>query len=253
MPFEIIKKNNKFLVVNKDTGALRGTHNTREKAVAQLRLLYYLLNSGKIKGGKLNNQDDIYLELSKQAYIKKNDRSLDVDGYLYDKENSTERTAVYVNPEKESVIIAHRGTVKSSKSDLKQDALILAGLFDQSERLKNSYELVKNVMSKYPLYTISNTGHSLGFSIASEIGKKLPYKHSKVVGFNIGASPVEIASRLKDKAYCTFSNSEHCKKLKNQTSYTTGIDPISLSGLINAGETKLIKPKSFNVHSLSNF
>ena len=40
MPYKIRKKKNKYLVVNTDTGDVRGTHSTREKATSQMRLLY---------------------------------------------------------------------------------------------------------------------------------------------------------------------------------------------------------------------
>lgn len=40
MPYKIIKKKRKWYVYNKDTGKLKGTHTTREKAEAQVRLLY---------------------------------------------------------------------------------------------------------------------------------------------------------------------------------------------------------------------
>uniref|UniRef100_A0A6M3Y5V3 Uncharacterized protein n=1 Tax=viral metagenome TaxID=1070528 RepID=A0A6M3Y5V3_9ZZZZ len=41
MPYNIIKKQkDKYVVVNKETGDVKGTHNTYEKAVKQMRLLY---------------------------------------------------------------------------------------------------------------------------------------------------------------------------------------------------------------------
>lgn len=40
MPYKIEKQGRKFVVINKDTGKIKGTHDTKEKAVAQLRLLY---------------------------------------------------------------------------------------------------------------------------------------------------------------------------------------------------------------------
>lgn len=40
MPYKIEKKENKFLVINEDTGKVKGTHDTKEKAVAQMKLLY---------------------------------------------------------------------------------------------------------------------------------------------------------------------------------------------------------------------
>lgn len=40
MPYGIRKKGDKFLTINTETGAVKGTHETREEAEAQMRLLY---------------------------------------------------------------------------------------------------------------------------------------------------------------------------------------------------------------------
>lgn len=40
MPYQIKKVKDKWIVVNKETGKLKGTHDTYKKAVAQMRLLY---------------------------------------------------------------------------------------------------------------------------------------------------------------------------------------------------------------------
>lgn len=39
MPYAIVKRGNKWLTINEETGKVKGTHDTREKAVAQMRLL----------------------------------------------------------------------------------------------------------------------------------------------------------------------------------------------------------------------
>jgi len=46
MPYAIRKKGNKWGVINKETGKVKGTHDTREKALRQMRLLY-MIESGK--------------------------------------------------------------------------------------------------------------------------------------------------------------------------------------------------------------
>lgn len=48
MPYEIVKSGDKWLVKNKETGKIKGRHTSREKAVAQMRLLYGI-ESGKWK------------------------------------------------------------------------------------------------------------------------------------------------------------------------------------------------------------
>jgi len=262
MPWHIVKEDNKYIVRNIDTGRLLGTHKTYKSALKQLRLLYYLVSQGKIKetkggstfyGDGIDKKDIIYLALAEESYKPKEERSLIVDEYLYDIDLSTKRTAVYVNPINKDIIIAHRGTKFNDSSDLKQDLLILSGNIAKSDRLKRSLQTVEEVMMKYPTFLISNTGHSLGSQISSQIWLKLPIKDSKVVGFNTGASPIDIGKNIFNSLKCKISNSDACKKLKNQKFYSTGIDPLSLSHITHTGKQKFVLTKSFNVHSLKNF
>ena len=39
MPYAVLKKGNKWLLINKDTGKVKGTHESKKKAEAQRRLL----------------------------------------------------------------------------------------------------------------------------------------------------------------------------------------------------------------------
>jgi hypothetical protein len=49
MPWKIVKSGNKWKVVSKTSGKTKGTHETREEALKQLRALYYLQSKGKIR------------------------------------------------------------------------------------------------------------------------------------------------------------------------------------------------------------
>ena len=40
MPYIVRKKGDKWLTVNSETGEVKGTHDSKQKATAQLRLLY---------------------------------------------------------------------------------------------------------------------------------------------------------------------------------------------------------------------
>jgi hypothetical protein len=202
-----------------------------------------------VGAGRIPAADEIYLLISEAAYKGKFERPLELAGFGLDPLISTERTAVYVSPAKGKIIIGHRGTVPSDQSDLKQDALIIAGQFDKSDRLKRALRTVEDAVKKYPGLQLENTGHSLGGRVAAEIGKVLG---GRVVTFNMGSSPADIASSLKNKAMCAISNGKLCRNLKMQTHYSTGIDPISFTTALLHGST-LIKPEQINVHSLSNF
>jgi len=44
MPYKVEKRDSKWVVINKETGKVKGTHDTEEKAKRQLRLLYGIEN-----------------------------------------------------------------------------------------------------------------------------------------------------------------------------------------------------------------
>jgi hypothetical protein len=46
MPYKVVKRGNKYLTINKQTGKIKGRHSSRKKAIAQMKLLY-LIESGK--------------------------------------------------------------------------------------------------------------------------------------------------------------------------------------------------------------
>jgi hypothetical protein len=49
MPYKVRKQGSKYLVVNADTGDVKGTHATKTKAMAQLRALYANVKDAKKK------------------------------------------------------------------------------------------------------------------------------------------------------------------------------------------------------------
>ena len=50
MPYGIKQENGKWITYNKDTGDVKGTHDSREKAVKQMRLLYGVEHGMKVRG-----------------------------------------------------------------------------------------------------------------------------------------------------------------------------------------------------------
>jgi hypothetical protein len=46
MPYKVVKHGSKYVVINKQTGHIKGTHSSKEKAIKQMRLLY-MIESGK--------------------------------------------------------------------------------------------------------------------------------------------------------------------------------------------------------------
>jgi hypothetical protein len=240
-------------VRNEITERVLGAHPSYERALRQLRALYVHVPEAR-RGGLLSSiknvppEDEIYLRLSEESYKPKENRVRELDGYIYDYDLSTKRTAVYVDKLLKTVIIAHRGTV--DKSDLVQDGYLVAGLLSLSSRFKNALDIIKNVMLKYPAFSIANTGHSLGGKIAVELGKELPIE-TKVVAFNPGSSITDIG----EYALCSANPStDQCKKLRNQKIYSIAIDPIAITSLIHPGHVAIKKSSlKFNPHTLKNY
>ena len=52
MPYQIKQKGSKYLVVNKQTGKVKGTHTSKIKAARQMRLLYGVESGWKPTGKK---------------------------------------------------------------------------------------------------------------------------------------------------------------------------------------------------------
>ena len=50
MPYKISRKQNKWSVINKETGQTKGTHTTYKKALKQMRLLYHIESGKKLTG-----------------------------------------------------------------------------------------------------------------------------------------------------------------------------------------------------------
>lgn len=48
MPYDIRKQGDRWITYNKETGQTKGTHATREKALAQMRLLYHVEAGGRL-------------------------------------------------------------------------------------------------------------------------------------------------------------------------------------------------------------
>lgn len=196
---------------------------------------------------------DISLELAREAY-NANPRS-NINGYVLDTGLSNRKTRTYHNPETKQTYIAHRGTDPKHRGDLKNDALIGLGLFNRgnSKRLRLAEDISKGAQAKYG-NNITNVGHSLGATVAERTGQRLRPENSKVVGYNPGVSPLDIPRALYNKAVNYFNpNSAQAQRNQNVTRHTTGVDPISMSGLVNSGKTVLHTPTSLNPHGLGNF
>lgn len=193
-----------------------------------------------------------YGEFAHAAYLKMDDKNIEIPGYTLDKELSDDKSKVYTKedtkeepkeePKEEEAILAIRGT--ASLSDVLPDVALIQGILTSTSRYKKEQDKLVRMMHKYKGFKFVVTGHSLGGSIALELAKK--YKNVEAYIFNTGASHWSLAYSLADKLKCKISG-KYCRK--NIHSFRVLGDPISL---LSFGNTTVM-PNSLNVHSVGNF
>ena len=52
MPYSVRKQGDKYITYNKETGDVKGKHDSREKAMKQMRLLYMVEHGGTPRSAK---------------------------------------------------------------------------------------------------------------------------------------------------------------------------------------------------------
>jgi hypothetical protein len=145
-----------------------------------------------------------------EDYFKRN-------GYDFDRNLSNINDRVYYNKNKKDLLITFRGT-KNWINDLPTDYAVLTGTLNKTERYKHSKNTYDNAKQKYHKNNATLVAHSLGASIASELGSN----KDKIYTYNKGAGLFH-----KDL------------KKKHETSYRHLLDPISILS-INDKKTKNI-------------
>ena len=187
-----------------------------------------------------------YAELSHAGYSGR-----DVDGYDVDRDLSNRNRTVYVNRESGKATIAFAGTRLGSKrdklKDLGTDALLAFGLHDLSSRFKNAKKVARATVEKYGAGNVDTTGHSLAGSQSLYLNQKMGLDSH---AYNPGVSPGFVRKNLFDK----LAGALFKKPVKsNATVYHTGTDPISMLSPLTNARTVVVKQKSKNAHSLTNF
>lgn len=151
------------------------------------------LNGGKIAIKHLK-------ELLKETYKSKGNNTDIIDNkYKLDNELSTDKTKVYFTNDDDNneVVIANRGT--SDIKDVLSDMKLIFGYKDN--RFNEGQDILNNVKRKYGNYSIDSIGHSLGASVAENIGNDSQVKN--IITLNKPTTPYDIfkKSKIKDKQY----------------------------------------------------
>ena len=174
-------------------------------------------------GGAINT--DELKQILKATYEK--DKK-DIGNYKIDKKLSGLRAKVYTNKETGKNVIAIRGT--QGIHDMITDINLL---FDNknTKRFRHAKKVYDRVVNKYGKDNLILSGHSLGSSLAQEVGKK---NKDEIYTLNKPVTPIDI---LKGR-----------KVPKNQTDIRTSIDLVSALRPLQKGKKEItIKSDSLNL------
>lgn len=196
----------------------------------------------------LTDEQKKYAYLSDVAYKTGGNRSREVylrktvgDEYKIDRELSNKNHSVIHDGNK--TYVSFRGTANAS--DIATDAALAFGAENKTKRFRDSQNLLDSVIKKYGRENLVLTGHSLGGSIASTLGRK---NDIEAHVFNPGSSINSVRSELSKQ----ILGDDRTTKVYN---YSTGSDPISWLARGSSGNDEFIyvPPSGLNTHGLSNF
>jgi len=117
-----------------------------------------------MKGGKLSS-NDLY------ALLKSGYDSSDVQGYILDKDISTDKNKVFYNPTTQKAVIVHRGT--KGWEDWSNNAIYAIGgveAYKNTQRYKEAETVQNKAIEKYGANHIATIGHSQGGLQAELLG-----------------------------------------------------------------------------------
>jgi len=172
-----------------------------------------------------------FLELSKRVYRATAGAS--VDGFVL--KVSTPTVAGWVDASTNRVIIAIRGTVKTSPVDITADLSLLVNQLAKTIRYKGDKEVVQRILTRWPSDNVYITGHSLGGAIATQLKRDFPTIK--------GAFVFNSAFQLKDLA----------NQGQNIVRWYTTTDPLYQAGGNQFAGVKMQNTANEFAHELSNF
>lgn len=155
--------------------------------------------------------------------------------------SSNHQRGVYINNNTKDIVISHRGTNTSSRSNLISDVSIGFGTQGSTERFKRAIRKDAKIKKAFPDHNIQLVGHSMGGTIGTQSSRE---NNIKGIFYNIGSGVPTLSSIL----------SQRQPKNNNITHYSTNFDPISIqSKKFNINQVSVKTKKGNNPHDLQNF
>jgi hypothetical protein len=142
-----------------------------------------------MKGGKVSIAD--LKSFIDNSYAKKPKNFKD---FVLDKDLSSQRVKVYINPTTREAYVVHRGT--ASIQDVGNDLKMALGFdISSSKRVKHAKEIQKKTENKYGKDNVTTIGHSLGAKIASDVGQD----SKSIINLNKAVIPSDLNKTLSSK------------------------------------------------------
>jgi hypothetical protein len=189
---------------------------------------------------RISNSNDLSLhEALKNSYSKNPKETM--KGYVLDKGLSNDNQQVYYNKNKIELLMSVAGTHKPA--DFVTDFFLGIGRLKNTNRYKEADKILKTAKSKYKPMKTNLVGHSLGHSIASNIGSRDDNILGLNGGYTIGQSTRDNVKHFRNSGdvVSTFGNfSSNTRQLANPN-YRTGIFAIdalrahNVDNIINSG------------------
>ena len=220
---------------------------TRKKAYNKIFDKVYKVDHSKCQAHKhsLKLENRLYANLCRIAIDNPKKRPLKYKGYKYDSKLSNTTTACYFT--KSKIVLATRGTEKTSVRDINMDSYILFNKMKENSHFKITEILLLKIALKYPNHKIELTGYSLGGSVSLYLLDNYKDMVEKCVVFNPGITIVPYGSDILKR----YANN-------NKTTFIIKLgDPIS-NAIAKYNPKHLIclkkedKPAE-ELHSLYNF
>ncbi len=139
-------------------------------------------------------------DFSSSSY-KKNKDVEDINGYVLDRGLSTSEAKVFVNKDKNKVVIANRGT-KPTLSDWTNNLALLLGQYKNTKRFDNARQIQVKAKDKYPSFEFLNVGHSQSARITKLLNDE--GLTDKIVNIN----PASLPSDKKKENETTIRSSD---------------------------------------------
>ena len=166
---------------------------------------------------------------------------IELEGFVLDRELSTEEHSVFHNSSKKETVIAYRGT--SNLSDVATDSHVAMGREKHTARYKRSEAVFEKARDKYD-GSMAVTGHSLGGGISLHIAEKYDVEGHH---FNPAISATQVFSK------------DHYDNKTTQQVYHTELDPVSVGAHVIADHQprrkvhRIDNDPNHHAHALENF